>query len=121
MNGWDTSLPLEYVGNDTYRIEVGLLSGGYEFKLADENFDVANIGGGITVGAGQSATLTNGGNNLSLNVISDGDYTFELDAANDSNPVLTITTQDPNAVPAPMVIQPYTCAVLWEIGVHLDP
>ena len=101
MNGWDTSLPLEYVGNDTYRIEVGLLSGGYEFKLADENFDIANIGGGITVGAGQSATLTNGGNNLSLNIISDGDYTFELDAANDANPVLTITTQDPNAVPAP--------------------
>jgi pullulanase len=101
MNAWDTSLPLEYVGNDVYRIEVSLLEGTYEFKLADENFDVANIGGGISVGAGQSATLTNGGNNLTLNIISDGDYTFELDAANDANPVLTITTQDPNAVPAP--------------------
>ncbi|MDY6976401.1 MAG: pullulanase-type alpha-1,6-glucosidase [Pseudomonadota bacterium] len=101
MNNWDTSLPLEYVGNDKYRIEVSLLEGSYEFKLADENFGVANIGGGVTVGAGQSATLTNGGNNLTLNIISDGDYTFELDAANDANPTLTITTQDPNAVPAP--------------------
>ncbi|WP_338520217.1 alpha-1,6-glucosidase domain-containing protein [Alteromonas gracilis] len=101
MNAWDTSLPLEYVGNDVYRIEVSLLEGTYEFKLADENFDVANIGGGVSVGAGQSATLTNGGNNLTLNIISDGDYTFELDAPNGASPVLTITTQDPNAVPAP--------------------
>jgi len=101
MNNWDTSLPLEYVGNDTYRITVNLLEGTYDFKFADENFSVANVGGGISVGAGQSATLTNGGNNLTLNIISDGEYTFELDAENDANPTLTITTQDPNAVPAP--------------------
>ena len=98
MNNWDTSLPLEYVGNDTYRITVNLLEGTYDFKFADENFSVANVGGGISVGAGQSATLTNGGNNLTLNIISDGEYSFELDAENDANPTLSITTQDPNAV-----------------------
>ncbi len=101
MNDWDTSQPLDYVGNDIYRAEVELVTGVYDFKLADESFDVANIGGGFTVSAGQSATLTNGGNNLTLNVISDGAYTFEIDASDADSPVLTISSEDPNAVPPP--------------------
>lgn len=101
MNDWGTSQPLAYVGNDTYRAEFEFLTGMYDFKLADEFFDVANIGGGFSVSAGQSVTLTNGGNNLTLNVISDAIYTFELDAGNANNPVLTVSSEDPNAIPAP--------------------
>jgi pullulanase len=101
MNNWDMSLPLEYVGNDKYRLTDNLFEGTYQFKLADEYFDLANIGGGFAVGAGQSFTLSNGGNNLTLNIIKDGDYTFELDASNDANPVLTISNEDPDAIPAP--------------------
>ena len=101
MNNWDMSLPLEYVGNDKYRLTANLFEGTYQFKLADEYFDVANIGGGFAVVAGQSFTLSNGGNNLTLNIIKDGDYTFELDASNDANPVLSISNEDPDAIPAP--------------------
>lgn len=101
MNAWDTSDAFTYVGDDKYQLEVSLLAGNYEFKIADENFSHANIGGGFSMPIGQSANLTNGGNNLYLNLIADGTYIFELDASNADNPTLMITPDDPNAIPAP--------------------
>ena len=50
---------------------------------------------------GSSATLTNGGNNLSLSLIADSSYKFVLEAANSNNPTLTIIPDDPNAIPPP--------------------
>jgi pullulanase len=101
FNSWDTSLPFNYQGNDTYTIDATLLQGDYQFKIADQNFAVVNIGGEFTMPVGSPATLTNGANNLSLSLIADGNYKFVLDAANSVNPSLTIIPEDPNAIPLP--------------------
>lgn len=101
FNSWDTSLPFNYQGNDSYELDVDLLQGDYQFKIADQNFAAVNIGGEFTVPIGSPATLTNGANNLSLSLIADGNYKFVLDATNTTNPILTIIPEDPNAIPPP--------------------
>ena len=101
MNNWDTSLPFIYMGNDKYRLAADLTQGEYQFKLADEGFSTANIGGGFNMPIAQAASLTNGGDNLILNIIADGQYVFELDATDGQSPSLLITPDDPLAIPAP--------------------
>tara|TARA_R110000737_G_scaffold43716_1_gene64235 strand:+ start:6664 stop:10716 length:4053 start_codon:yes stop_codon:yes gene_type:complete len=101
FNEWDTSLPFGYQGNDTYAVDANLLQGDYQFKIADQDFAVVNIGGEFTVPVAAPAILSNGANNLSLSLIADGNYQFVLDAANNANPTLTIIPDDPNAVPPP--------------------
>jgi len=101
MNGWDTSLPFSYEGNDQYVLEASLPSGDFEFKIADEAFGVANIGGSLQVALNQATTLQNQGNNLSMNLPADGIYRFELDAADADRPQLTIIPQNGDLVPPP--------------------
>lgn len=101
FNGWDTSLPFSYQGNDSYAVDAALLQGDYQFKIADQDFAAVNIGGEFTMPIGSPATLTNGANNLSLSLIADGNYKFVLDATNSSTPSLTIIPDDPNAIPPP--------------------
>ena len=101
MNNWDTSLPFTYIGNDKYRLAADLLQGEYQFKVADVNFSDANIGGGFNMPIAQAANLTNGGDNLTLNLIADGQYVFELDVSDGQSPSLLITPDDPSAIPAP--------------------
>ncbi|MBU3001958.1 pullulanase-type alpha-1,6-glucosidase [Paraglaciecola arctica] len=101
FNGWDTSLPFSYQGNDTYELDTTLLQDDYQFKIANQDFSDVNLGGGFTMPVGSAATLTNGGNNLSLSLIAQGSYKFVLDAADNNNPILTITPDDPNAIPPP--------------------
>jgi pullulanase len=101
MNNWDTSLPFTYIGNDKYRLAADLLQGEYQFKVADGSFSTANIGGGFNMPIAQAANLTNGGDNLTLNLIADGQYVFELDASDGQSPSLLITPDDPLAIPAP--------------------
>lgn len=101
MNDWDTSSPFEYVGNDNYVLEIELLAGSYEFKIADEFFSVANIGGGFTVPIGSSATLSNFGNNLNIQPVADGLYRFELNASDAGSPTLLVVPDDPAAIPPP--------------------
>ncbi len=101
MNNWDTSAAFTYLGNDKYQLEMDLTAGDYPFKIADENFSQANIGGGFIIPLGQAASLANGGNNLNLNLIVDGTYLFELDTSDGDNPTLLVTPDDPSAIPAP--------------------
>lgn len=101
MNDWDTSSEFEYVGNDTYQLEIELLAGSYEFKIADEFFSVANIGGGFNMPIGSEATLSNFGNNLVIQPVADGLYRFELNATDASSPTLLVTPDDPSAIPPP--------------------
>jgi pullulanase len=101
FNGWDTSLPFSYQGNDNYELDAALFQGDYQFKIANQDFSDVNLGGGFTMPVGSPATLTNGGNNLSLSLIADGSYKFVLEAADSNNPTLTIIPDDPNAIPPP--------------------
>ncbi|MBL4631875.1 MAG: pullulanase-type alpha-1,6-glucosidase, partial [Paraglaciecola sp.] len=101
FNAWDTSLPFTYQGNNSYELDAALLQGDYQFKIADQDFAAVNIGGEFSMPLGSPAVLTNQANNLSLSLIADGNYTFVLDASNATNPTLTITPDDPNAIPAP--------------------
>ncbi|GAA6171610.1 pullulanase-type alpha-1,6-glucosidase [Colwellia sp. KU-HH00111] len=101
MNNWDTSLPFIYMGNDKYRLATDLQQGEYQFKIADDSFSTANIGGGFNMPIAQATSLINGGNNLTLNLIADGKYVFELDASDGHSPSLLITPDEPLAIPAP--------------------
>lgn len=101
FNTWNTSLPFSYQGHDRYAVDATLLQGDYQFKIADQNFAAVNLGGEFTMPVGSPATLTNGANNLNLSLIADGNYRFVLDASNNTNPTLTITPDDPNAIPPP--------------------
>ncbi|WDE09364.1 pullulanase-type alpha-1,6-glucosidase [Thalassomonas haliotis] len=101
MNNWDTSLPFTYMGNDKYRLAADLQQGEYQFKIADVNFSNADIGGGFNMPVAQTVKLTNGGDNLTLELIADGQYVFELDASDGQTPGLLITPDDPSAIPAP--------------------
>ncbi|MEP1446080.1 MAG: pullulanase-type alpha-1,6-glucosidase [Paraglaciecola sp.] len=101
FNGWDTSLPFSYQGNDTYELNTALLQDDYQFKIANQDFSDVNLGGGFAMPVGSPATLTNGGNNLSLSLIAQGSYKFVLDATDTNNPSLTIIPDDPNAIPPP--------------------
>lgn len=104
MNGWDTSTPFTFQGNDTYGLAVDLEAGTYEFKIADVNFSTANIGGGFNVPLGQQVTLSNFGNNLTITVPSDDEYRFELIATDSGSPLLTITS---DSVTPPPDLGPY--------------
>jgi pullulanase len=92
MNSWGTDLVFSYQGNDSYILETALVAGDYEFKLADQDFATANIGGGFNVPIGSPATLTNHANNLSLSILEDAVYRFELDASNAANPILLLSS-----------------------------
>lgn len=104
MNGWGTSDPFTYQGNNTYSLDIFLETGTYEFKIADEAFDQANIGGGFTVTPGVEAGLQNGGNNLTLRVSQAADYQFVLTADDANSPTLTINS---DAIDPPKDTGPY--------------
>ncbi|GAA0349269.1 pullulanase-type alpha-1,6-glucosidase [Bowmanella denitrificans] len=101
LNGWDTSMPFHYQGNDRYSLDVQLQPGTFEFKIADADFASANLGGGFQVAIGQAQTIYQQGNNLSLDIIQAGEYRFALDASNRASPSLTVIPDDPSAIPPP--------------------
>ena len=72
FNAWDTSLPFTYQGNNSYALDAALLQGDYQFKIADQDFATANIGGEFSMPLGSPAVLSNQANNLSLSLIADG-------------------------------------------------
>ncbi|WP_018984151.1 pullulanase-type alpha-1,6-glucosidase [Salinimonas chungwhensis] len=108
MNGWATSDPFTYQGNKTYSLTTTLAAGDYTFKIADEAFGQANIGGGFNVPVGGEATLQNGGNNLTLSIPQTAEYQFELTAQDVQAPILTITS---DAITPPEDTGPYNVPI----------
>ncbi|GAB4563114.1 MAG: pullulanase-type alpha-1,6-glucosidase [Haliangiales bacterium] len=93
---WD-SLDLAFAKADEALYEVvvtGVAAGSYQFKVADANYSVHNWGGAgnATIAPGGSLTL-DGGDNVTLNIATAGDYKFSLDTSNLNTPTLTVTAQ----------------------------
>jgi pullulanase len=115
MNNWGTDRVFSYQGNDRYTLETELVAGDYDFKIADQDFATANIGGGFNVAIGNPATLSNQGNNLTLNILEDAVYHFELDASNANNPILTLSSE---TVTTPPDTGPYSNTIYLRGGMN---
>ncbi|WP_446500444.1 pullulanase-type alpha-1,6-glucosidase [Parashewanella spongiae] len=100
MNGWSTDDELTYIGAGSYQVAVSLTAGTeYEFKLADADWAVVNLGGVSDVEAiverELNESLSVGGANLKFTPAHDTVYHFTLNAANTESPVLTVTFEEP--------------------------
>lgn len=107
LDGWAAGVPFDYVGGGKYALTVyadadSLAAqanqnddGFWDFKIADENWSVVNLGGPTTpeLQLGTQVTLSNGGDssNLALPIANAaGLYTFTLDASDASAYKLTV-------------------------------
>lgn len=110
LDGWDAGIPFEYVGGGKYALTVyadaeTLAAQAnqnddalWDFKIADENWSVVNLGGPTTpaLQVGTQVTLSNGGDSSNLALpITDaaGLYTFTLDASNADTYKLTVALE----------------------------
>ncbi|WP_166425627.1 alpha-1,6-glucosidase domain-containing protein [Paraglaciecola sp. 20A4] len=97
MNDWGTTSPLIYQGNGIYRGVFVFDAGGYNFKIADQDWGGS---GGLNLGADIDvalATPTNlypdSGDNLFINLFNSAQWVFTLDASEVASPTLTVTEQ----------------------------
>ena len=99
MNGWGTTSPLTYQGNGIYRGVFMLDAGGYNFKIADQDWGGSgglNLGADIDVALATTVTLYPGsGDNLFINLFNSAEWVFTLDASDVTSPTLTVTEQAP--------------------------
>lgn len=94
LNGWGTGMPLAYEGDGIYQATLALPAGTHQFKIADADWGGtggANLGGNLTLTAGDTVTLVPGSNdNLTLSLAAGDDYRVTLDASSLAGPLLTI-------------------------------
>lgn len=98
-SGWAAidSAKFTYVANDVYALEVALSAGNFDMKVADSGWSDATIfapdAEGVSVEFGTPLTLGVGPatKNLGIAIPSAGDYRFEVNFADKSAPVLTVT------------------------------
>jgi hypothetical protein len=100
-SGWAAidSAKFTYVANDVYALEVSLSAGNFNMKVADSGWSDATIfapdAEGVSVEFGTPLALGVGPatKNLGIAIPSAGDYRFEVNFADKSAPVLTVTQQ----------------------------
>jgi pullulanase len=97
---------LQFLGGTSYSVSAPIsVPGDYEFKIADKDWgnttggltDCGALNAGATVRLGVPSTLLcpSVGNNMKISTTIGGDYTFALEAADTSRPVLTVTKTPP--------------------------
>jgi pullulanase len=81
LNEWGTANPFAFA-DGVYSTTVTIVAGTYEFKIADADWAVVNVGAGSNgmVVLGETLTLSQGSNpgNLTITIDTDGDYVFTL-------------------------------------------
>ncbi|MDF2153956.1 alpha-amylase [Vibrio sp. CAU 1672] len=90
---WDTSLEMVYKGQGLYEVALDLPDNSTtKFKIAASDWDPGYTASNLNQGGGSVSwnKLYDEDNNLSVNVITGGTYTFALDLSNTSNARLTI-------------------------------
>lgn len=94
LNDWGTANPFTYA-DGVYTTTATIVAGSYEFKIADADWAVVNVGAGSNsaVVLGEALTLSQGSNpgNLSITIDTDGDYLFTLVPNDYQSPKLTVT------------------------------
>ncbi|MES2151140.1 MAG: alpha/beta hydrolase-fold protein [Pseudomonadota bacterium] len=88
MNNWGVSDQLRQGEDERFSVTVQLKAGEVQFKVGSEDFQTVDFG--AQAGSGCEKPLVAGGGNVSLQVASDGSYTFTLDAARPDAPVLSV-------------------------------
>ncbi|MAZ66531.1 MAG: hypothetical protein CMF25_05425 [Kangiellaceae bacterium] len=99
MNGWDTSVPLNYDGDNHYSATAALSAQSYAFKFADENWTPATNFGfapdatSMEINVGQAAGITTGEETQDINVTvsNEGDYVFTLDVTDPLAPTVEVS------------------------------
>jgi pullulanase len=96
--GWDAVAAnrLKYEGNGIYSVVLNVPAGTNEFKIAEANWSLPNLGSSQVVTVGSPVTLAQGSNdNLKITLASAGTYRFELNALQSATaPILTVTNPD---------------------------
>lgn len=92
MNAWGTSTPMTEVAPGTYRAQVALKPGEYEFKIGSEDWGAVDFGGmpDARAALGEALPMAMLGSNVKLTVTQAGEYGFVLRTDNPLAPVLTI-------------------------------
>ncbi len=92
MNEWGIAdeYQFNYEENDVYSLEVNLMAGQQTFKIADADWDNANLGFYDVSFTAGSLTVNDDGGNMNFTVESEGLYTITLDASSEI-PAITIT------------------------------
>lgn len=99
MNDWGTTDAMSYVGNGVYQAAVALTAGDYNFKVASEDWEIANYGGMppdgemTTLDAGFVATPGGDSGNISITIDEDGTYLFSADVSDLVNPTIYVSPQ----------------------------
>jgi pullulanase len=94
-SGWSATPDnkMAYEGNSVYGGSLTIAAGSYEFKIADNNWSIADFGGAPVV-FDAPQTLVRGGSNISVTIPATGNYRFVLNATNVNSPVLTVINAD---------------------------
>ncbi len=90
MNEWGTTDAFEYNGEGIYSIMTTLAPGSYDFKVGDQNWNVANLGYNDVDVSSDSIALTQGdGSNLHIEISQLAGYLIEVDVSSNV-PVLKV-------------------------------
>lgn len=96
--GWDATVAnrMKYEGNGIYSVILNVPAGTNEFKIAEANWSLPNLGSSQVVAVDSPVTLTQGSNdNLRITLATAGTYRFELNALQSTTaPILTVTNPD---------------------------
>ncbi|MBB3167302.1 alpha-1,6-glucosidase domain-containing protein [Simiduia aestuariiviva] len=94
MNGWSNVDALTELGDNRYQIAVPLSAGGYEFKIANDNWSVEfTADGSVQLLQPRALVPGAGKGNSTLQLQGGGTVMFTLDA-NFAEPLLTVRVQD---------------------------
>ncbi len=96
--GWDAAPAnrMKYEGNGIYSVILNVPAGTNEFKIAEANWSLPNLGSSQVVAVDSPVTLAQGSNdNLKITLATAGTYRFELNALQSTTaPMLTVTNPD---------------------------
>lgn len=117
--GWDATAAnrMKYEGNGIYSVVLNVPAGTNEFKIAEANWSLPNLGSSQVVAVDSPVTLTQGSNdNLKITLATAGTYRFELNALQSTSaPILTVTNPDTFGATA-VYLRGTVSATGWDAG-----
>lgn len=96
MNGWGTTDELAYQGSGVYAITLDLDAQDYQFKIANADWAMPNLGSvsddidDNIIQLGQALPLLENGGNLNLSISEAGSYVFVLDVSDVNAPLVSV-------------------------------